>query len=88
MRAHGGNRLTRLFPDGSLDPPTAAKPAIWKQWQRFADYADELRGAARALAAAADRRSGGPAGEASKAAFKRLTDTCKGCHKDFRKPEH
>lgn len=53
IEAHGAEAMTKLFPEGSLDHPSEALPAIWKEWPRFealardtASYAGALREAA------------------------------------------
>lgn len=51
---HGGEALTKLFPEGSLDKPTEALPAIWTDWERFSALADRLSDYATALQAAAE----------------------------------
>lgn len=51
---HGGEALTKLFPEGSLDKPTEALPAIWTDWERFSALANRLSDYATALQAAAD----------------------------------
>ena len=53
IAGHGGEQLTGLFPEGSLDPPTEALPAIWQDWERFESLAGDLRVFAGALSAAA-----------------------------------
>ena len=50
---HAGEEMTALFPEGSLNHPTRAKPAIWTDWDRFAESARQLAMYADALAAAA-----------------------------------
>ncbi len=67
VAAHGGERMTVLFPEGSMQHPTRAKPAIWRDWDRFSAMARELAKYADALAAAASNerlsaRGGGGAG--------------------------
>lgn len=51
---HGGKRLRDLFPEGSLDHPSEALPAIWTDWERFSALSEQLSGYARALDSAAD----------------------------------
>ena len=53
IAGHGGDHLTRLFPEGSLDHPTEALPAIWQDWDRFESLAGDLSAVAGALSAAA-----------------------------------
>lgn len=95
---HGGEELTRLFPEGSLQHPTRANPAIWADWERFSALAMELTVYAGALAsAAANQRSSGRGGAlpvdptpeqlatmAPDLVFERLRRTCSDCHRPFR----
>ena len=65
IAAHGGERMTVLFPEGSMQHPTRVKPSIWRDWDRFSAMARELARYADALAAAASNeraRGGGGAG--------------------------
>ena len=70
IAGHGGEKLTALFPEGSLNHPSRANPAIWADWDRFAESARQLALYAEALAAAASnerspargRRESGGAG--------------------------
>ena len=64
IASHGGEALTEKFPEGSLDPPTEARPEIWEEWSRFEDLADQMKRYALALAEAADnpRAGGGQSG--------------------------
>jgi cytochrome c556 len=45
--------MLSLFPEGSLEGVTYAKPEIWSDWQDFAALAEELKTYADALAVAA-----------------------------------
>lgn len=45
----GGRNLVGLFPEGSLDHPTAARPEIWQRWDRFEALADEMQVQAETL---------------------------------------
>lgn len=56
---HAGPAMTDLFPPGSLDAPSEARPEIWQQWAEFVAHADrlgelgaELEASAKALAEA------------------------------------
>lgn len=96
VAGHGAEKLTVLFPEGSLHSPTRAKPAIWADWERFAAMARELTEYAGALTAAAsnERRAGGaPKGKptpkelatmAPDAVFTLLQKNCSDCHRMFR----
>lgn len=56
---HGGEAMTRLFPEGSIQAPSEALPAIWQDWERFSALAKDLSVYAKALAEAADNPRGG-----------------------------
>ena len=63
IEGHSGEALTRLFPEGSLQPVSEARPEIWSDWRRFSALADQLGVAARGLdLAAGNGRHGGPVG--------------------------
>ncbi|PZR00214.1 MAG: hypothetical protein DI533_06370 [Cereibacter sphaeroides] len=53
IAGHAGATMLSLFPDGSLEGVTYAKPEIWSDWQDFAALAEELKTYADALALAA-----------------------------------
>jgi cytochrome c556 len=73
--------VTALFPKGSTDEKSRAKPEIWQSWTDFEKLAGALHEDASALAVAA--RGGGDADAAAKQMF----SDCKSCHDRFRKPE-
>jgi cytochrome c556 len=75
------DRFLQLFPPGSEDPNSRAKPEIWTKRAEFDRLGGELKTAANDLAEAA--KSGGDVKKASGIMFK----ACKGCHTQFRKPE-
>lgn len=52
IQGHGGESLTEMFPEGTTDAPSEAKPAIWNDWERFTGLADQLETAATGLAEA------------------------------------
>lgn len=39
---HAGPAMTELFPEGSVEAPSEARPEIWERWQEFAAHADRL----------------------------------------------
>jgi cytochrome c556 len=39
---HAGPAMTDLFPEGSIEGPSEARPEIWANWQAFSGYADRL----------------------------------------------
>ena len=79
IEKHGGEALLRLFPEGSNPHPSEARDLIWRDWDRFKALADALSDSAARLAADADRGEPGV-----RAGFKRLADSCRTCHKEFR----
>lgn len=81
IAAHAGETLDRMFPEGSLQAPTEASPAIWAEWARFQTYSEDLKRSALDLKAAADR--GADRQEAARV-FGVLAGTCKTCHQAFR----
>lgn len=60
---HGGDALTDLFPEGSLDHPTEALPAIWTDWEHFSHLADQTSAYAFALETAAGNERARPGTE-------------------------
>lgn len=44
-----GEHMTKLFPEGSLDMPSEAKPEIWQEWDNFQRIAADLERFAQAL---------------------------------------
>lgn len=57
---HGGEKMTELFPEGSLEMPSEALPAIWSDWDRFSALAEQLTSYATALQAAAENERMAP----------------------------
>lgn len=53
IAGHAGETMLSLFPEGSLEGVTYAKPEIWSDWQEFAALSEELKTYADALTAAA-----------------------------------
>ena len=80
----GGERLTAVFPEGSLRHPSEARPAVWSDWDRFTDLAAEMKAAADALAEGAGNERDTTAEKSPDALFRELAATCKSCHQDFR----
>lgn len=62
FRRHSGAALTAKFPKGSAGAPSEALPAIWQDWDRFADLADTLGEMAEGLSRAAGNGLHGPGG--------------------------
>lgn len=80
----GGDRLTGLFPEGSMDAPTEARAEIWTDWERFQQQATEMETVANALADQAGQPRSKADPQSPDALFLALGATCKACHQDFR----
>jgi len=74
-------KIPALFPQGSVNPKSRAKPEIWTNWDRFVSLANDMSTDAAALAGVAK------AGGDSKAAADKLFGNCKSCHDEFRVPD-
>jgi cytochrome c556 len=74
-------KITGLFPPGSTNPKSRAKPVIWTHWDKFQENARLLSEAAGVVADRA--RSGGEI----KPAADKMFAVCKSCHDEFRAPE-
>ena len=92
IASHGGETLTKLFPEGSIKHPSEAIPAIWTDWERFEAIANDLTRYATALSDGAGNERGEAGGASDTdlssmspdALFMKVAGTCKACHKDFR----
>ncbi len=73
--------IVALFPEGTEIGKTDAKPEIWQDWEDFKAKAKESQAAAQALLKAVE------AGDKSNidGRFGDLGQTCKACHRPFRK---
>jgi len=71
--------LVHLFPKGSMQRPTEARPAIWQNWQDFEGKASAVKIEAKKLAAIDAKDF--PALEAGVLA---LSKTCSACHEKYR----
>ncbi|WP_169923956.1 c-type cytochrome [Sulfurifustis variabilis] len=79
----GTKNIPALFPDGSDFGDTEALESVWKDRAGFKKRSDDTSKKADALAKAV---AGGDA-KAIQARFRELSDSCKACHKDFRKEQ-
>ncbi len=53
---HSDTTLTKLFPEGSLQHASEAKPVIWQKWDKFEFLSSELKRISEALESTADIR--------------------------------
>ena len=74
------DRIVSLFPKGSTEGKTKAKPEIWEKPDEFAKNAKALNKAAGELVNAAKAGNDAEVGVKVKA----LGETCNTCHKEFR----
>jgi len=73
-------KFVKLFPEDSAgDPDSSAKDEIWSDMKGFLKAADKLTASANA---AADAAKAGP--DAFKAAFIKMSESCKSCHQLYR----
>lgn len=70
-----------LFPSGSLDHPSEARPEIWEDWDRFLIEAEKMETAAEVFSEQISNT--GSAGDL-KEEFALLGQSCGSCHKKFR----
>lgn len=97
MQAHAGAAMTDRFPEGSLDKPSEAADAIWKDWDRFTFLAQQLELKAKGLEMAADNPiTNKPvqsrdnfmlmdfATMGPDEVFSLIGQNCKACHTEFR----
>jgi len=90
IAAHGGDAMTRLFPEGSGHAPSEVKPEVWQDWQAFSELAAELEARATALGLAAGNGLGagtpsGPLAEQpANEVFVQVGRSCSACHSRFR----
>ncbi|PLX34168.1 MAG: cytochrome c, class II [Hyphomicrobiales bacterium] len=75
--------LLKLFPKGSDDMSSRAKPEVWTKWGEFEAATAALNKASAALAGA----DMGAGKSDIMALFAGVGKSCKGCHEQFRKPK-
>ena len=82
IASKGGERITKLFPDGSLDETTEALPSIWQDWAKFKAVSGQLEITANELKAVSGDQfdAMGP--------FQKLAQTCGACHRTFRQKKN
>ena len=81
IESHAGEKLTKLFPEGSDGEPSEALPEIWEDWSKFTDLASQLETRAAELKTVAANQG---SEDAFKGALVNVLKTCKSCHNDFR----
>ena len=54
LQTHAGQNMLELFPEGSLQMPTEARPEIWTNWEDFSRQAMRLSVMAQGLALSAE----------------------------------
>lgn len=74
--------IPTLFPKGSDQGDTEAKPEIWTDMEKFKALAQEHEQAAKALVEAIDQKA---SQDVVKEKFETLGKSCGNCHKQFRK---
>lgn len=75
-------KIAAEFPAGSMQPPTAAKPVIWQQWDDFTEKAKKLESEVAKLLA-----TGGADGNGLRMQFRSVAYACDGCHETYRVPK-
>ncbi len=82
--AEHARRIPAMTPAGSGAPPSEALGVIWEDWDGYVEGAERLAAAGGDLVALA--RSGADQ-RATKRQFAKVSKTCGGCHKKYRRPE-
>ncbi len=72
-------KITAQFPPGSTQFPTAAKPAVWQEWNDFSAKAKSLETESDKLVNTSTRD-----GESLRAQFRAVAFACDGCHEKYR----
>lgn len=54
IRAHAGETMTKLFPEGSGGKPSEAKETVWENWEEFSALSERLDFYAEGLELAAE----------------------------------
>ena len=87
IRSHAGDALTDLFPEGSLNHPSEAKPDIWTDWSEFEALATRLADVATGLEmAAGNGLSGDSASAGALAGLTPETNVGPSARRDFQCP--
>ena len=81
IRNLGGEKLLKMFPQGSVMSPSEAKPEIWENWPTYVNLVENLSqklDAMDAVLSTAVTRA------EFYSTFMGLSQTCSNCHKRFR----
>ena len=81
IRNEGGEKLLKMFPQGSVMSPSEAKPEIWENWPTYVNLVENLSqklDAMDAVLSTAVTRA------EFYSTFMGLSQTCSNCHKRFR----
>ena len=81
IRNVGGEKLLKMFPQGSVMSPSEAKPEIWENWPTYVNLVENLSqklDAMDAVLSTAVTRA------EFYSTFMGLSKTCSNCHKRFR----
>lgn len=90
LGAHGmalealANQTLAAFKQQSQDPDSRAKDEVWSDWAGYEAKTKDFQVASAAVAEAA--KTGDPKAVGGK--LKALFDSCKACHKEYRKPKN
>jgi cytochrome c556 len=76
------SKIIALFPAGSTQAPTAAKPAVWRDWDDFAAKARNLETESEKLVNTSTKD-----GTALRAQFRAVGFACDACHDKYRVPK-
>lgn len=81
MIANHAGEIPDLFPQGSIEGPSEALPAIWVDWTQFEQSARKLMREASTLASVASTAVNG---KVITEPFAAMAASCKSCHERFR----
>jgi len=75
-------KISSLFPPGSTQSPTAAKPVVWQQFDDFAEKARKLQTEAEKLS-----KINASDVTALRSQFRTVGTACDACHETYRVPK-
>ena len=74
-------KIPDMFPEGPVEPPSEALPAIWQDWEAFLQLTSDMKVQAGDLSAVAEN---GADLNDIRLQFAAVGKTCSACHKDYR----